>query len=69
MTNFDCDVCNVPGASNQGADNLSRHSVGECESEKTDLLEREMPKQTSDRSGGPVLVVVEDHIDTEVVKK
>ena len=64
-------MCHVPGASNQAAGNLSfkTPSVGEPEPEKTELLEREIPKQILDRSGGPVFMFIKDGIDTEMVKK
>ena len=54
---------------NQAADSLSRHSMGQPEPEKIELLQREIPKQTSERSGGPVLMVIKYGIDTEMVKK
>ena len=47
----------------------SRHLVGETEAEKTELLEREIPKQTPNRFGGLVLLFIKNDIDTEVVKK
>ena len=50
-------------ASNQAADSLSRHPVMKPEPEKTELMDRQIPKQTLDRSGGPALMV----IDTEVI--
>ena len=43
--------------------------VGESEPKKTELLEREIPKQTLYTLGGPVLMVIEDDIDTKVIKK
>ena len=42
LAGFDLDVFHVPGVSNQGADSISRHPVGEPEPDETEPLEREI---------------------------
>ena len=46
-----------------------RQPVGEPEPDITELLKREIPNQTPDRPGGPVLMIIKDRMDTKVARK
>ena len=68
LTDFDFDVCHVPGVTNQAADSLSRNPA--CGPEPSrELPEREIPTPPRKVQQRPVLMAVGTIINSDLIKK